>query len=59
MSQADRILEASRYVAAAYGILWVALVAYLIMLGTRVSKLHKELTLLAEVVERRDAKKGQ
>jgi len=53
MSQVERIIEASRYVAAAYSILWVALVVYLVLLGARLSKFQKELTLLTEVVERR------
>lgn len=53
MSEIQRVVDASRYVAAAYSILWVALVVYVVTLGTRVSKLQKELALLVEVVERR------
>lgn len=53
MSEVERVIDASRYVAAAYSIVWVALVVYLITLGTRVSRLQKELALLTEVVERR------
>jgi len=56
VSDVERILEASRYVAAAYGILWVAIVIYVVSLGARVSRLHKEIALLADVLERRKEK---
>ncbi len=58
MSQVDRIIEASRYVAAAYSLVWVALVVYVVTLGTRVSRLQKELGLLTEIAERRAKKQA-
>jgi CcmD family protein len=57
MTEIERVVDASRYVAAAYSILWVALVAYVVSLGSRVSRLQRELALLAEVVERRGSEK--
>jgi len=57
MTEIERVVDASRYVAAAYAILWVALVAYVVSLGSRVSRLQKELALLAQVVERRGGEK--
>jgi len=59
VSEIERIIEASRYVAAAYGILWMALIVYVITLGTRVTRLQKELGLLAEIVERRAQKQAE
>lgn len=57
MTEIERVVDASRYVAAAYSVLWVALVAYVVSLGSRVSRLQRELALLAEVVERRGSEK--
>ncbi len=57
MTEIERVVDASRYVAAAYSILWVALVAYVVSLGSRVSRLQRELALLAEVVQRRGSEK--
>lgn len=56
MTEVEKVVSAARYVAAAYSILWVALIAYAVGLGVRVSKLQKELAVITEVVERRAAK---
>ncbi len=59
MNQVAKFLIDARYVAAAYSILWIALLAYLISVGVRIGTLQKELGLLAEIVERRLGKKDE
>lgn len=46
------------YVVAAYGVLWVALIAYISFVLSRLMKLQKEIEVVEESCARRDASKA-
>jgi CcmD family protein len=48
-------LHDAPYVIAAYGILWAALIAYVGMVFRRLMRLEKEIAVLEESMERRNA----
>lgn len=49
------VLPDAPYVVAAYGILWLALVAYVSLVLSRLMRLEKEIRIVEESCERRDA----
>jgi CcmD family protein len=49
--------EAVKYVAAAYAIIWVAVVVYVIYAARRVSGLERQVRLLNETLDRREAER--
>ncbi len=51
----DLVLKDAPYVIAAYGVLWVAFVTYVSLILRRIMRLEKELGVVQEAVERRDA----
>lgn len=50
------VLPGAKFVIAAYGILWATLVVYIAMVFRRLSRLERELKIVADAVERRSAK---
>jgi len=50
------VLPGMPFVVAAYSVLWIALIAYVSLVLTRLMKLEKEIQLVEESVARRDAK---
>ena len=48
------VLPDAPYVVAAYGVLWVALIAYVSMVLSRLMKLEKEIRVVEESCARRD-----
>jgi len=52
------VLPDAPYVVAAYGILWLALVAYVSVVLTRLMRLEKEMTIVEESCARREAEKA-
>lgn len=49
----DLVLRDAPYVIAAYGVLWIALIAYVTMALRRVMRVEAEISVLEESVERR------
>ncbi len=49
------VLHDAPYVIAGYGVLWAALVVYVGMVLRRIMRLEKEVLILGESVERRNA----
>ena len=51
----DLVLKDAPYVIAAYSVLWAALVVYVSLVLRRIMRLEKEVQVVSEAVERRDA----
>lgn len=50
------VLTDAPYVIAAYGVLWLALCAYVTLVLRRIMRIEKEMAVLEEAVERRSSK---
>ena len=49
------LAEAVKYVFAAYAIIMVAILVYVIFVANRVARLNREVALLSETLERRES----
>jgi CcmD family protein len=49
------VLPDAPYVVAAYAVLWLALIAYVSLVLSRMMKLEREIKLIEEAVAKRDA----
>ena len=52
------VLPDAPFVVAAYGVLWIALIAYVTLVLSRLMKLEKEMHIVEESCARRDAAKS-
>lgn len=45
----------SQYVVAAYAVIWVLVLAYVVMLGARTSRIGRQVEAITRMLDRRDA----
>ena len=52
------VVPSAPYLIAAYALIWVALLVYVLVIAKGISKAEKQLRLLEEIVEERERDKG-